>query len=67
MIFVRAMERNDKWGHESSISFTIKEKENVSGEEKEENKSDGMLYGIAGTILSIIMGYSIRKYLMKRY
>jgi hypothetical protein len=67
IIYVRAMERNDKWGPESSISFNIiEEKINLSKEDNEENKSDGMLYGIAGVIFSIIIGYSIRKYFLKR-
>jgi predicted CxxxxCH...CXXCH cytochrome family protein len=67
MIYVRAMERNDKWGPESSISFNMKEKGiNISEEENNGNESEGILYVIAGTILFLRMGYSIYVYLMKR-
>ncbi|MCX9084434.1 MAG: hypothetical protein OIN87_06525, partial [Candidatus Methanoperedens sp.] len=73
MIYISAMERNDKWGHENSISFIIKEKgagnsdsENGENEEDGETGLEDVIYGIAGMIVFLIIGYSIYGFLTKR-
>jgi hypothetical protein len=67
MINVRAMERNDKWGPESSISFNIyKTQINISEERENEKRSEGILYVIGVPILLLIIGYSFYIYMMKR-